>query len=130
MSEIDLDAIEARANAATPGPWRYLGKNRIDTPVIDVDEANWGGEELSGYRLICADDDGAWRYADVEFIAHARADVPALVARVRELHAAVEQVRAECDRLEAMTTRDNSQRIARDLAVEHILRALDTGEAP
>ena len=84
MSAADrLDQIAARANAATKGPWSYGGRNRIQTPVIDVDEADWGGEGLSGYAIHAQQDTGAWRYADAEFMAHARADVPALVAALR-----------------------------------------------
>ena len=87
MTDLDLDAIEARANAATDGPWGYpfAGKNRITTPVdIDVTEADWGGENLREYVLSCLADRNAWRAADAEFIAHARTDVPALVAALRE----------------------------------------------
>jgi hypothetical protein len=69
---IDLDAIQARAEAATPGPWRLT-------------DGGWGefvqdseGRELWALRHTP-------EVADAEFIAHARADVPALVA---ELHAA------------------------------------------
>lgn len=52
--------------------------------MIDVDEANWGGEDLAGYRLVATGDDGAWRVADAEFVAHARQDVPALLAFARD----------------------------------------------
>ena len=78
-----LAQIKARADAATEGPWAYGGKNRITTPVIDVDEADWGGEGLSGYAIHAQQDTGAWRYADAAFMAHARTDVPALVAALR-----------------------------------------------
>jgi hypothetical protein len=65
---IDLDAIEARANAASPGPW-----TRTDSydPEINVDVCNADG------NLVGPDDE--------EFIASARTDVPALVAEVRAL---------------------------------------------
>jgi hypothetical protein len=78
---MDLDAIEQRANAATEGPWaseahhhRISGK-----PVLfEVHPV----AELEGNG-----DGGVTTAADAEFIAHARTDVPALVARVRELEA-------------------------------------------
>ena len=69
-----LDEIEARANAATEGPWELLG----------------GGEYVSGPDILVAPDDGGVTSADAEFIAHARQDVPAFVAALRavlELHA-------------------------------------------
>ena len=91
MSAADrLNEIEARASAATEGPWVYGGKNRIATPVIDVDEADWGGEELSGYAIHAQQDTGAWRYADAEFMAHARTDVPWLIEQVRKRDAALQ----------------------------------------
>ena len=71
---LDLDAIKARANGATPGWWQE----------IDDLDGGWQvhsgkGEEITGSGL---------PIADAEFIAHAREDVPALVAiveRVREV---------------------------------------------
>ena len=111
-----LDEIEARANAATEGPWevgdRYhcVAADTCDCrqdygPLIDTyqhpewgtmhvhrtDEPWWHDGVL--YRPaggspgeVCRDTASA----DAEFIAHARTDVPALVAALRavlELHA-------------------------------------------
>lgn len=56
-----LDEIEARLSAATPGPWT---------------RTQWEEEQP----------DVPWD-ADAEFIAHAREDVPALVAVVRAVEA-------------------------------------------
>jgi hypothetical protein len=66
---LDLDAIEARANAATDGPWR-LSEDYNDIHASD-------GDHLASY----------WHTADGAFIAHARTDVPALLAEVRHLTA-------------------------------------------
>ena len=72
---LDLAAIEARAEAATKGPWESR-----DYPNDEV----W-------------DSKGIW-LADVRneetaaFIAHAREDIPALLARVRELEAALAEM--------------------------------------
>jgi hypothetical protein len=85
MSELNLDAIEARANAATEGPWR-------------VDQSGWGVNDANDMLVVA--DLGAWLEAGganlkvATFIAAARSDVPALVAHVRELEAVVERVRA------------------------------------
>ena len=71
-----LDEIEARANAATEGPW--MGIRYPD---------GFLGRVIGGNGFGVAEDfpDDA----DAEFIAHARTDVPALVAALRavlELH--------------------------------------------
>ena len=66
-----LDKIEARANAATEGPW----------------EADW---RFTGWDISGNDDDGLTELIasdaygeDAEFIAHARADVPDMAAALR-----------------------------------------------
>ena len=83
---LDLDAIEARAEAAQAGPWEYAGSG-----IVNGQKAvSWG------YPKFVADTwEGSDRNpksdANGEFIAHAREDVPALVAEVRELRAAAQQ---------------------------------------
>lgn len=69
-----LDEIEARAEAATPGPWglkKYggigAGAFYINPVLINVE----GWEDCTG--------------ADLAFLAHAREDVPRLCQAVREL---------------------------------------------
>lgn len=79
MSELDLDAIEARVSAATGGPWSVYDRGvgymiALDDSVGDRVLPEGGRTDI-GYR------------ADAEFIAHSRTDVPALIARVRELEA-------------------------------------------
>ncbi len=81
---LDLEAIEARANAATPGPW--ISKYGLN--VVSPDK-----------RGICCNShssniDGETHqlenHANIEFIAHARADIPALLAEIRRLRAGAE----------------------------------------
>ena len=80
MTPERMAEIEARANAATPGPWEAWDRG------IGF-EVHVNGEELnSEFRE-------TFRQADAEFIAEARTDVPALLAEVRRLQAAVERVR-------------------------------------
>ena len=68
-----LDEIEARANAATEGPWeadwRFTG--------WDISGNDYDDDGLPA--LIASDADGE----DADFIAHARTDMPALVAVAR-----------------------------------------------
>ena len=74
---INLDEIEARANAATPGPW--YGNRNCGVYAVNVGQvAGTGCGCCTKSRL--TDEDAA-------FIAAARTDVPALIARVRELEA-------------------------------------------
>lgn len=93
MTEEELAAIEARANAATPGPW--LPEN--------VQNCSWfsgrDGEE------------------NADFVSSARCDVPDLIAEVRRLNAEVyehdgvvecmraDEAEEECARLQAENTR-------------------------
>ena len=87
MTPERLDEIEARANAATPGPWEwhpYMGSGAT------LAKPNHPFHELN---ILKTTDDWPPVAADAEFIAAARTDVPALLAEVRRLQAAVERVR-------------------------------------
>lgn len=82
-----LDAIEARANAATAGPWK-CGRERDEVGLI-VHAHTYLSQTViappgSGYRP----------QEDSAFIAAARSDVPALIAEVRRLKARVSQLSA------------------------------------
>lgn len=99
---IDLDAIEARASAASPGPWQR--GNRIGGPATELDDAQVYGPEMTIY------DEGGHGWEDAEFIAHARTDVPALVAEVRRLRkwlalAMTQSLGEDCPECEASTGR-------------------------
>jgi len=105
MTQDELDAIRARAEAATPGPWKGL-------------EYFWG---INGSdKNLVVRDMGAGRHAkenqaNQDFIAHAREDIPALLAEIdlltrandalgesRNILMANEAVyEKECQRLEA-----------------------------
>lgn len=82
MTGIDLDAIEARASAATEGPW--LADEGVF--VLKPDRPGFAYDGTIIARVF-RDDFGLVEEADTEFIAAARTDVPALVARVRGLEA-------------------------------------------
>lgn len=74
MTALDLDPIRERLAAATPGPWDHntaaelIQTEKGDTVVVPA----WFGEDLP-------------RWEGAEFIAHAPADVAALVAEVERL---------------------------------------------
>lgn len=103
MPDLDLDAIQKRAEAATPGPW-YVGQN----PDYGFDEAVWSGgsdiheivctrnltpmnqdQLVSGNHVIPLGPSLEWEKRDGYFIAEARTDVPALIAEVRRLQAQI-----------------------------------------
>ncbi len=90
---LDLDAIEARAAAADPGPWRSTwpdasDPNSLDEPVVEslapglsyAERMVVGTMWHDGSHAVCSE-------ANAAFIAAARTDVPALVAEVRRLRA-------------------------------------------
>jgi hypothetical protein len=85
-----LDEIQARAQAATPGPWTtdgweiYQGAEE-DSPNL----LTWVGET-------CRADDYDGSRRDAEFIAHARTDVPALLDELKQARAAIARVRRLC----------------------------------
>jgi hypothetical protein len=85
---LDLDAIEARANAATPGPWTQEGNL--------VGEQGNEGQDLFHVLSTVRNGRVAWDEVapNAAFIAHAREDIPALVARVRELELTVRDLLA------------------------------------
>jgi hypothetical protein len=94
----DLAAIAARAAAATPEPWHVEPGSRFVYPE--------GTPESEQFFLLVdqygdwLDFDGYWRgRADVDFIAHARTDMPALVAYARVLDAENARLRRELARV-------------------------------
>ncbi len=95
MTEQELQAIEQRANGATAGPWKAeMGQVLYWSPRPTKAKPNAGythtliraeqTDYASGEFFAVVDD------TDATFIAHARTDVPALVAEVRRLRALVE----------------------------------------
>lgn len=96
MTDEELGAIEARAGAATPGPWGYYGDTH---PAWAAGHAGSYVYSRSAPVKVCQLAD-PWQHnpnkaIDAAFIASARADVPALVAEVRRLHAVREAVLRE-----------------------------------
>lgn len=84
MTDAELTAIEARCAAATDGPWRVC---------------NHAGGYLGiqcntryGYVAECGDQLDEQHHENATFIAHARTDIPALLAEVRRLRTENEQI--------------------------------------
>lgn len=82
ITDAELNAMQARADAATEGPWTA----RIYTPGKQEDGTyswNDGGSvrSMDGQEHIAS----LFTAADAEFMASARTDVPRLIAEVRRL---------------------------------------------
>jgi hypothetical protein len=133
---MNLDEIERRANAATPGPWTYHdGCGYVEVPPCGAIEFKPGWERSVHFLARVHNnhvegEDGLG--FDGAFIAHARTDVPALIARVRELE-------AECERQSTLAAKTFNALIANDIAqmrayglsyegVRQVLREHDDGE--
>jgi len=73
--KLNLDDIEQRCNAATDGPWRYNSYS-----AIGVTDAN-----VAWVPVVAGDTATDQGKMDAYFIAHARTDIPALIAEVEAL---------------------------------------------
>lgn len=89
--ELDLGPIKVREAAATTGPW---------TPKLQVEETdpNLHDEWLVIFEPLVGntwqDDSSLLNKVDAKFIAHARQDIPALVAEVERLRSALARLAA------------------------------------
>lgn len=76
---LDLGPIKARSAAATRGPWRFKPWRNSNGRTLAMVSTPYG--------CLFNDWSGINEDADGEFVAHARADVDALVAEVERLRA-------------------------------------------
>lgn len=100
--KLDLEAIRRRAEAATPGPWvrwEEHGEIVASPPNREVFK-NTPGEMRGGMGTVCEfeedyDDpeDASYNWeANAEFVAHAREDVPALLAEVTRQRGVIQRL--------------------------------------
>jgi hypothetical protein len=100
-----LAAIEARAQAATEGPWTVVegedtcgGYGPYSYAMIPgVLDAEWTPDGMDAH--ICGE---TLSIPDAKFIAHARTDVPALLAMVREQRAALDLIANQANAAEML----------------------------
>lgn len=101
---LDLDAIQARADTATEGPW-FLDSNGMDHAFVGNrsdgrQHGLWEIVHMSGDRLADLKPECAEQVRDdAVFIAYARQDIPALIARIRELESEVLELMDEAGNL-------------------------------
>lgn len=90
----ELDAIRARAEAASPGPWRPCAHLRPEPVECTCgyrggiwrgDGEAVGSDPAEDPSVGLPSTSKAQQHADAQFIVHARADVPALLAEVERL---------------------------------------------
>lgn len=128
---VDLDAIRKRTDAATTGPWRLVtdfcdcqpdyGCRHGDFPHalrLPVHKASARKQECDPADSLDsfsheASDFGDLTMETAEFIAHARTDVPALLAQVDRLAAEVSRLQGRAERY-----RDMHDRAAKELSAE------------
>lgn len=92
----DLDRIEAYCDAATPGPWRV--RRGVGLPGLPgfVEAPRLSPSHPFDIEVLGEDDTlYSTRDADLEMVAHARTDLPAVVAYARRLEAENQRLRAE-----------------------------------
>lgn len=139
---LDLDAIQARADAAYPGPWR-AGTVEKEGKVWGRDPDALGGPSVGEHCLFSANT--FYSHTDNRvFVAHARTDVPALVKALREARVEIARLapRQRAGQLLfnalAEVDPDFAERIRgtelspfyRDGVIAATLRAWRSGEAP
>lgn len=119
---LDLDAIEALTNAATPGPWFNDSHEIYAGPHPDMPAMNeWIGETCDPNRP----DHGA---ANAALAAWSRDGVPALVADIRRLRTELHIARQENRRLfiDGDAKRGTADRLRAELQqAQHQLRLID-----
>lgn len=82
MTEQDLRAIRDRCEAATPGPWRHSREDMISFNAYDGREESFVYMPEPNERICIRSDPPV---EDAEFIAHAREDIPALLAEIERM---------------------------------------------
>lgn len=88
LTQEQIESIRKRAEAATEGPWYY---DRQTGDLIEINDREYPS------RVLAQEVNGV-------FIAHAREDVPALLAEIERLKAEIERLEIENKTLEKVAT--------------------------
>lgn len=76
---LDIEQIKARVQMARPGPWVFREGTSVKGSIVG-----------NGWHVdLISDDYEAW--ASVDFIAHSRTDIPALIEEIERLKASLDQ---------------------------------------
>ena len=92
---MDIKAIRGRVDKASEGPWEH-DQNTCYTGQI----ASFHGDEQYGYSVVWTRKWGEQRifsqFANAEFVAHAREDIPALLDALEDCLNALEHIHHAC----------------------------------
>jgi hypothetical protein len=89
ITQLDLEAIKARADAATPGPW--FTEYGYKLAKVMTKTAKGHGRVMLAQDWIPRQGVDGPLQDDAEFIAHARTDIPLLLAEVERLTALIQK---------------------------------------
>lgn len=98
MTDKELSTIKARADAASPRPWR-VGRDMSSDWLIGSFLTGADGKHdwyVLTRDIRCSEMITGGAEHDAEFIAHARSDVPALLAEVERLQRELAATRNLC----------------------------------
>jgi hypothetical protein len=87
ITAAELAAIRERAEKATPGPWGWSDAKVRDGKYVFVPQGSYLAD-----TLIMFGDTYENGEQDAEFIAHAREDIPKLLAEIERLRTALEEI--------------------------------------
>lgn len=84
QEQMDLEPIKAREARATAGPWQFVVQTK---KRLEPDGTVMIGAVAPGHQIRARPPGGSYPSSDGEFIAHARQDIPALIAEIERLRA-------------------------------------------
>ena len=118
MTDEELQAIRERAEKATPGPWEA---NEVGLYVIAP--LARGKESIA--RMPYPYGDTSDNQSNAAFIAHARTDIPALLAEVERLRVVERSVQfADSPEAQAAIEREHERWMAEHAALREIVQAV------
>lgn len=84
LTDVELDEIRDRVNRASVGPWHTEPWNTLANGYLyGPAKIHWHKQPDTG--LMKCFPPTSFRYEDAEFIAHARQDIPLLLAEIERL---------------------------------------------
>ena len=86
----DFKAMRERCENATAGPWTFTRDDRMGCAYIIGFLTDGNGKAWTETRVVFGDCDTH----DAQFIAHARTDLPACLARIAELESCLTEIMA------------------------------------
>lgn len=139
LPDSTLDEIEARANAATPGPWFRAFLDEASGLWRGTVWRNWPGAHLANpFKKVCdaprgySTEESLQSERDADFISCARTDVPRLTAEVRRLRASNAAFRREILSADAIVKIGNIEAVVTTKVkeeIEHLRAELSSARA-